>query len=122
MVPESALLDLFVPIEVAFEVIAIDFGGMEFGLGGGDLLGTAAVLQLGVIGFGLVHGGLGGGDFVGPGAGQQLGQGGLGRLQLGAGQGRVGLQIGRFQLGHRLALASPVRPRPHSVCRRGRGF
>ena len=102
-------MELFVPIEVAFEVIAIDFGGMEFGLGGGDLLGTAAVLQLGVIGLGLLHDGQGGGDFVGPGACQQLGQSGLGRLQLAAAEGRVGLEIGRLQLGHRLAFftASP---------------
>ena len=110
--PRIGSLELFVPIEVAFEMLAIGFGGMEFGLGGGNLLGTAAVFQLGIIGFGLVHGGLGGDDLVGPRAGHHFGQRGLGCLQLGTGKGRVGLQIGRFQLGqghafrHRVALVN----------------
>ena len=103
-----ALLEPFVAVEVAFEVIAVVLGCLEFGLGGLDLLGAAAVFQLGVSGLGLPHGRQRGGDFIGPRTGQHFGQGGLGRLHLAAGLGHVGLQIGRFQLGHRLAFVDRV--------------
>ena len=103
-----AALELFVAVEIALEVIAIVLRGPQFGLGGGNLLGAAAVFQLGVIGFGLVHHGQGRCYFIGPRARRQFRQGSLGGLHVGASLGDLGLQIGRFQLGHRLALVDRV--------------